>query len=165
MIPNPVTNVICIDNGSNPFRSVRFHSAAVRDTRLLSLQSAVLQTFEYTFTHSMVSVSLVVITAILGIPILLILYHSLFRKTKFQVVHHYTPEPASDLYDGSKPKGTYFTSDPTECVDIQFTRKGVGSESESPPMTVMELITKSISKLEDSVYLSKEYKDSDGVYR
>ena len=112
----------------------------------------------------MVSFFLTVFGALIAMATIAMVFHSMFRETKFKVLGHYRAEPLCDLYAAAKAKGTFFTSDPTECVDIAFTKKGIGSEGASPPLTVVDLATGCFSKMPDSPFLSKEYKDSRGRY-
>ena len=94
-----------------------------------------------------------------------ILTYLLFRRRKFPIGPTFRPDPApgdTSFFTPAKD-GKYTTTEPSERVDIRFAKKGVGSESESPPITVVELIESACTQCPSSQLIAKEYPDARGT--
>ena len=92
---------------------------------------------------------------LLATPIIFIAYLILSRKKKFETKHKYTREPA----EFPSNNNNNFSTDPSKPIKVQFAQSGIASDEQSPPLTVFEVLTKSLGNKPTAFFLAKEYRD------
>lgn len=90
-----------------------------------------------------------------AVSILFIAFLILTRKTTFECKHKYIHEAAE--YPANNNNN--FSTDPSKPIKLQFAKSGIASFEQTPPLTVMDLLSKCCSNKPNARFLAKEYRD------